>query len=255
MVYRLQELILRIDGNAHTTAAAGAGAGGTPAKGGAVSSAPRVGLHAHLERENVQFIHFAFRWMGCLLMRELRLPLIFRLWDSYLSEGATVAAGFKVLHVYVCAAFLMRWSEQLKKMDFQQIIQFLQKLPTGQSEEQRKRGSCGGHTSRRQVRSVRTSCMVRSFFVLLLCCCLSLGLLFQTTGLLRMWSRCSHRRTSTRRCSTRRRSTSLELACRPVVSAACLFLRSRLLRFSERPVPTESIHELKHFKNHSLCSV
>lgn len=138
MVYRLQELILRIDGNAHTTAAAGvgAGAGGTPAKGGAASSASRVhahvGLHAHLERENVQFIHFAFRWMGCLLMRELRLPLIFRLWDSYLSEGATVAAGFKVLHVYVCAAFLMRWSEQLKKMDFQQIIQFLQKLPTGQ---------------------------------------------------------------------------------------------------------------------------
>lgn len=143
MVYRLKELILRIDGNANTTTTA---AGSTPAAAAAatvlakgrsvVASESHVGLHAHLERENVQFLHFAFRWMSCLLMRELKLPLILRLWDSYLSEDGGFSSGFKVLHVYVCAAFLMRWKDDLKRMDFQQLIQFLQKLPTDDWHEQ-----------------------------------------------------------------------------------------------------------------------
>lgn len=28
-------------------------------------------LHSHLETERVEYIQFAFRWMNCLLMREL----------------------------------------------------------------------------------------------------------------------------------------------------------------------------------------
>ena len=91
---------------------------------------PHIGLHAHFERENVQFLHFGFRWMSVLLMRELKLPLILRLWDSYLSEDSTLSSGFKILHVYVCAAFLMYWKDELKQMDFQGLIQFLQKVPT-----------------------------------------------------------------------------------------------------------------------------
>jgi hypothetical protein len=134
MVYRLKELILRIDGNTHTTTTA---TGTTPAwKGRNISADSHVGLHEHFERENVQFLHFAFRWMSCLLMRELKLSLILRLWDAYLSEDAGFASGFKVFHVYVCAAFLMRWKEELKRMDFQQLIQFLQKLPTEDWTEQ-----------------------------------------------------------------------------------------------------------------------
>ena len=31
-------------------------------------------LHAHLDTEQVSFMHFAFRWMNCLLMREMWLP-------------------------------------------------------------------------------------------------------------------------------------------------------------------------------------
>lgn len=115
----------------------------------ASSAVAHKGLHAHLASEQVQWLHFSFRWMSVLLMRELRLALILRLWDSYLSEtgvsgaggsgdssaqlGMAQGAGFKNLHVYVCAAFVMHWKERLKQMDFQQIIQFLQKLPTGQS--------------------------------------------------------------------------------------------------------------------------
>jgi hypothetical protein len=38
--------------------------------------------------------------------------------------------GFSHFHLYVCAAFLVKWSDQLLKMDFQEIMMFLQALPT-----------------------------------------------------------------------------------------------------------------------------
>jgi hypothetical protein len=97
-----------------------------------------------------------FSWMTVLLMRELRLSLILRLWDSYLAEdgsngssssasssaggsgvvvGGSVGSGFRQLHVYVCAAFLLRWSRELKRMDFQQLVTFLQRLPTDEWSE------------------------------------------------------------------------------------------------------------------------
>ena len=56
-------------------------------------------LARHLGEQDAQFIQFAFRWMNCLLMREIPLPLISRMWDTYLAEGPT--HGFGVFHV-VC---------------------------------------------------------------------------------------------------------------------------------------------------------
>ncbi|OTF78138.1 TBC1 domain family member 22B-like protein, partial [Euroglyphus maynei] len=44
-------------------------------------------LHEHLENNSVQYIQFAFRWMNNLLIREIPLRCIIRLWDTYLSEG------------------------------------------------------------------------------------------------------------------------------------------------------------------------
>lgn len=38
--------------------------------------------------------------------------------------------GFSHFHLYVCAAFLVKWSEKLMTMDFQEIMMFLQSLPT-----------------------------------------------------------------------------------------------------------------------------
>lgn len=67
MVFKLKELIARIDAK----------------------------LHTHLLNENLHFIQFAFRWMNCLLLREFSLDLILRLWDTYLAEygGPEDAAG------------------------------------------------------------------------------------------------------------------------------------------------------------------
>ncbi|ORZ22254.1 rab-GTPase-TBC domain-containing protein [Absidia repens] len=90
-------------------------------------------LANHLQQEGVEFIQFAFRWMNCLLMRELPLKSTIRMWDTYLAEGST--EGFSEFHVYVCAAFLVKWSAKLQKMDFQEIMIFLQQLPTEDWQE------------------------------------------------------------------------------------------------------------------------
>ena len=113
MVFKLSELVARIDGP----------------------------LHAHLAEQGLQFIQFAFRWMNCLLMRELSLDLILRVWDTYLAEhgdsdassayaDGTTSDGFAVLHVYTCAALLRHYSTDLQRMEFQELVTFLQHLPT-----------------------------------------------------------------------------------------------------------------------------
>ncbi|KAF8422675.1 rab-GTPase-TBC domain-containing protein [Tirmania nivea] len=84
-------------------------------------------LVKHLTDQGVEFIQFSFRWMNCMLMREVSVKNTIRMWDTYMAEGQ---AGFSEFHLYVCAAFLVKWSEQLVKMDFQEVMMFLQALPT-----------------------------------------------------------------------------------------------------------------------------
>ncbi len=43
-----------------------------------------AGLARHLEAEGVQFIQFSFRWMNCLLMREVSVKNTIRMWDTYM---------------------------------------------------------------------------------------------------------------------------------------------------------------------------
>ncbi len=83
-------------------------------------------LYKHIQENGLNFMQFAFRWMNCLLMRELSLRLIVRMFDAFLSEGEY----FESLHVYVCASFLNTWSEKLRKSDFTEMVMFLQHLPT-----------------------------------------------------------------------------------------------------------------------------
>ncbi|KAJ5544124.1 GTPase-activating protein gyp1 [Penicillium frequentans] len=83
-------------------------------------------LAAHLEKEGVSFIQLSFQWMSCFLMREMSLKNTIRLWDTYIAEEQ----GFTRFHLYVCAAFLLKWTDQLVKMDFQEIMSFMQALPS-----------------------------------------------------------------------------------------------------------------------------
>ncbi|KAB8230568.1 GTPase-activating protein GYP1 [Aspergillus alliaceus] len=82
-------------------------------------------LAKHLENEGVEFMQFSFRWMNCLLMREMSVQNTIRMWDTYMAEEQ----GFSRFHLYVCAAFLVKWSEQLIKMDFQ-VRAFVEKVVT-----------------------------------------------------------------------------------------------------------------------------
>jgi hypothetical protein len=84
-------------------------------------------LAQHIAQQGIEFIQFSFRWMNCLLMREMSVKNTIRMWDTYLAEGQT---GFSDFHIYVCAAFLQRWSAKIREMDFQGVMMFLQALPT-----------------------------------------------------------------------------------------------------------------------------
>ncbi|XP_006021860.1 TBC1 domain family member 22A-like isoform X2 [Alligator sinensis] len=54
--------------------------------------------------------------MNNLLMREVPLRCTIRLWDTYQSEPE----GFSHFHLYVCAAFLVKWRKEiLEEKDFQ----------------------------------------------------------------------------------------------------------------------------------------
>ena len=45
---------------------------------------PVAPLAAHFEEQGVEFMQFAFRWMNCLLMREMSVTCTIRMWDTYL---------------------------------------------------------------------------------------------------------------------------------------------------------------------------
>ena len=88
-------------------------------------------LAAHFDDQGVEFMQFAFRWMNCLLMREISVKCTIRMWDTYLvslplcTSGTTAdvqAEGtdaFSQFHLYVCSALLVKYSERLREMDFQ----------------------------------------------------------------------------------------------------------------------------------------
>lgn len=90
-------------------------------------------LHQHFQSESVEYIQFAFRWMNCLLLREIPLRAMLRVWDTYLSEER---GGFENFHVYVCAVLLKMFKDKLLQMNFQDIVIFLQDLPTAEWTEE-----------------------------------------------------------------------------------------------------------------------
>ncbi|XP_005168595.2 TBC1 domain family member 22A isoform X1 [Danio rerio] len=84
-------------------------------------------VHRQMQLYEVEYLQFAFRWMNNLLMRELPLRCTIRLWDTYQAEPE----GFSRFHLYVCAAFLVRWRKEiLEEKDFQGLMILLQNLPT-----------------------------------------------------------------------------------------------------------------------------
>lgn len=85
MMFRLQELVTRVDG-AWLRSAVRACIVTRPCHA--------AELAHHLEAEGISFLQLSFRWMNCLLMRELPLRSVVRLWDTYMAESD----GFDTFH-------------------------------------------------------------------------------------------------------------------------------------------------------------
>ncbi|XP_001948071.2 TBC1 domain family member 22B isoform X1 [Acyrthosiphon pisum] len=84
-------------------------------------------LHGHLMKHGIDYLQFSFRWMNNLLTRELPLRCSIRLWDTYLAESDC----FAIFQLYVCAAFLLHWRQELlEEKDFQGLMIMLQNLQT-----------------------------------------------------------------------------------------------------------------------------
>lgn len=85
-------------------------------------------LDRHIAEERMMYVEFTFRWINCLMLRDLSLPLVIRLWDTYLAEPN--GEGFSVLHIYTCAALLLKYAPDIKKRRMPELMLFLQHLPT-----------------------------------------------------------------------------------------------------------------------------
>jgi hypothetical protein len=74
-------------------------------------------------------MQFAHRWMNCLLVREFPLPLAVRLWDAYVAECRGAGRSkFGELHVFVCAALLLRFADDIRGKPLEEWLPFVQNL-------------------------------------------------------------------------------------------------------------------------------
>ncbi len=73
----------------------------------------------------MKFYQFSFRWMNCLLAREVHITVLLRLWDTCFAEcdmQARDGREFEEFFVYLCAALLCTWSAELQARSF--VIMF-----------------------------------------------------------------------------------------------------------------------------------
>jgi hypothetical protein len=87
---------------------------------------PSLELAQSLEAQGLEYLQFAFRWVNCLLLRELPAALAPRLLDAYAAEGD----AFADFLLYALGAFALSWSADIQARDFQDLLMFLQAPPS-----------------------------------------------------------------------------------------------------------------------------
>jgi len=83
-------------------------------------------LYEHIEKNSVNLVPIAFRWVNCFFTREFTLDKVIRMWDTYFAEVENMG----VFHVYVCASLLLHLKSDIMKKDFSSLMLYLQSLPT-----------------------------------------------------------------------------------------------------------------------------
>lgn len=84
-----------------------------------------VELYQHLVKTcELDMFHFSFRWMNCILVRELSFSCSLRIFDTYLCEWGE-KLEWDTLHVYVCVAFLRSLKSKIIGKMGDEILEFL----------------------------------------------------------------------------------------------------------------------------------
>merc|ERR1712183_1183913 len=125
-------------------------------------------LADHLEEQGVDFVQISFRWFNCLLAREMPIECVIRLFDAYISELHDRVSEFPDFLTFFAASFLLSFADQLMEMDFQQMLFFLQKIPTSDWQEWNlellltqshiaQEGFAGAHERAELLKALRTN--------------------------------------------------------------------------------------------------
>jgi len=73
----------------------------------------------------------AMRWLGCLMVRELPLPLCVRLWDTCIAQSALGhRRGFSDFLVDFIVSFMNSHDKSLRNADFDDLMEFLLRPPS-----------------------------------------------------------------------------------------------------------------------------
>ena len=81
-------------------------------------------LSEWMAHENIRLCNFAVRWMNCLLVREFPIPLLFRIWDLFMSDHSKIAAT----QVYICAAMMSHLAPSLINLPAPEFVMKIQSL-------------------------------------------------------------------------------------------------------------------------------
>ena len=88
-------------------------------------------LYSFLEEEQCAGGEWLASWLQFFLARDLPLPCLLRLWDTYFAYHASHGREATLqLHIYVCLAILEACNEELMELDESEVLWYLQHLPT-----------------------------------------------------------------------------------------------------------------------------
>lgn len=83
-----------------------------------------------LSEKDVDMGPGVFRWVGCLMVRDLPMTLCLRLWDTCIAESAAPGgAGFAKFLVFFGVSLTASFSTALRSMTFDALMSFFQCMP------------------------------------------------------------------------------------------------------------------------------
>jgi hypothetical protein len=80
-------------------------------------------LHKHFEKENIHITMFVTQWMLTVFTSSFPFDLVVRVWDCFIAEG------YKIVY-RVMLALLQISTPDLLKLPFEEILAYLQRLPS-----------------------------------------------------------------------------------------------------------------------------